>query len=66
MINVNNFLHIFNDLVRQRYPDVTPSEPSSKDYELADQMFVLFNQLLNSTELLNDHIVTLDFDEYDD
>ena len=66
MINVNNVLHIFNDLVRQKYPNVAPIEPSSKDYELADQMFVLFNQLLNSTELLNDHIVTLDFDEYDD
>ena len=66
MINVNNFLHIFNDLVCQKYTDVTPSEQSSKNYDLADQMFVLFNQLLSSTELLNDHILTLDFDEYDD
>ena len=66
MINVNNFLYIFNDLVRQKYPDVAPSEPSSKDYELSDQMFVLLNQLLHSTELLTDHIVTLDFNEYDD
>ena len=66
MINGNNFLYIFSDLIHQKYPDVAPSEPSSKDYELADQMFVLLNQLLHSTELLTDHIVTLDFDEYDD
>jgi regulatory protein YycI of two-component signal transduction system YycFG len=57
---------MFNNLVRQKYPDYIQSEPSSKDYELADQLFLLFNQLLNSTELLVDHIVILDFDEYDD
>ncbi|CAF1533038.1 unnamed protein product [Adineta ricciae] len=44
----------------------TQDEPSSKDYEQADQLFLLFNQLLTSAEILADHIVTLDFDEYDD
>lgn len=53
-------------MVRQKYPETTQTEPSSKDYELADQLFVLFHQLLTSTELLVDHIVSLDFDEYDD
>jgi len=57
---------MFNNLVRQKYPELVQSEPSSKDHELADQLFLLFNQLLNSAELLVDHIVTLDFDEYDD
>jgi hypothetical protein len=66
MINVNNILHIFNNLVRQKHPEPTQGEPSSKHYELADQLFLLFNQLLTSTELLVDHIVTLDFNEYDD
>ena len=66
MININHFLHIFNDLVRQKYPGNSSSEPSSRDYELADQMFLLFNQLLSSAELLVDHIVTLSLDEYDD
>lgn len=66
MINVNNILHIFNNLVRQKHPGSTQDEPSSKDYELADQLFLLFNQLLTSAELLVDHIVTLDFNEYDD
>ena len=62
MINPNNILHIFNDIVRQKYPETTQTEPSSKDYELADQLFVLFNQLLTSAELLVDHSVILDFD----
>lgn len=62
MINLNNILHIFNDIVRQKYPETTQTEPSSKDYELADQLFVLINQLLTSAELLVDHSVTLDFD----
>lgn len=66
MVNVNNILYMFNNLVRQKYPELVQSEPSSKDHELADQLFLLFNQLLNSAELLVDHIVTLDFDEYDD
>ncbi|CAF0994765.1 unnamed protein product [Adineta ricciae] len=44
----------------------TQDEPSSKDYEQADQLFLLFNQLLTSAEILVDHIVTLDFNEYDD
>jgi hypothetical protein len=66
MININNILYMFNNLVRQKYPELVQSEPSSKDHELADQLFLLFNQLLNSAELLVDHIVTLDFDEYDD
>ena len=52
--------------MRQKYPETTQTEPSSKDYELADQLFVLLNQLVTSTELLVDHIVTLDFDVYDD
>lgn len=46
MINVNNILRIFNNLVRQKYPERTQDEPSSKDYELANQLFLLFNQLL--------------------
>ena len=59
MMNVNNILHIFNNLVRQNYPVPTQNESSSKDYELADR-------LLTSAELLIDRIVTLDFNEYDD
>ena len=66
MINVNNILDMFNNLVRQKYPELIQSEPSPKDHELVDQLILLFNQLLNSTELLVDHTVTLDFDEYDD
>ncbi|CAF1265076.1 unnamed protein product [Adineta ricciae] len=67
MINVNNILYMFNNLVRQKYPELAQSEPSCKDHELADQLFLFFNhQLLNSTEPLVDHTVKLDFDEYDD
>lgn len=66
MINVNNILHMFNNMVREKYPELTQIEPSSKDHEMADQLFLLFNQLLSSAELLVDHIVTLDFNEYDD
>ena len=53
-------------MVREKYPEDTQTEPSSKDHEIADQLFLLFNQLLSSAELLVDHIVTLDFDDYDD
>ena len=66
MININNILYIFDNLVREKYPKTTQTERSSKDYELADHLFVLLSQLLTSTELLADHIITLDFDEYDD
>lgn len=39
MMNVNTILCIFNNLVHQKYPEPTQDEPSSKDYELADQLF---------------------------
>ena len=63
MINIYNVVNLFNDLVYQKYPEPTRDEPSPKDHELADQ---LFDQLLNSAELLVDSVVTLDFDEYAD
>jgi hypothetical protein len=66
MMNVNNILHISNNLIRQKYPKPTQNEPSSKDYELTDQLVLLFNQLLTSAESQVDHIVTLNFNEYDD
>ncbi|CAF1365518.1 unnamed protein product [Adineta ricciae] len=50
----------------EKHPEPTKDEPSSKDYELADQLFLLFNELLTSAKLLVDHIVTLDFNEYGD
>jgi len=66
IININNILHLFNDLVRQKYPSSSDTEPSSQDHELADQLFQLFDQLLNAAELEVDNIVTLDFNAYDD
>ncbi|CAF3617883.1 unnamed protein product [Rotaria sp. Silwood1] len=66
MINTNNVLNLFSELVRRKYPESARNEPSSNDHELADQLFLLFDQLLNSTELLVDNIVTLDFDIYND
>lgn len=66
MINIYNVVNLFNDLVYQKYPESTHDEPSPKEHELADQLFLLFNQLLNSAELLVDNVVTLDFVEYDD
>ena len=66
MINISNILNLFNQLVHEKYPECTYVEPSPKEHELADQLFLLFDQLLNSTELLVDNIVTLDFDEYND
>ena len=50
----------------EKYLKTTQTEPSSKEYELADHLFILLSQLLTSTELLADHIVTLNFDGYDD
>ena len=64
MVNVNNILYIFNNLVREEYRETTQTKPLSKDYELTDQLFVLFNQLFVSTELLDNHIVISDFGEY--
>jgi Tc5 transposase-like DNA-binding protein len=66
MINIHNVIHLFNDLVNQKYPMSDSTEPSSKDYELADQLFLLFNQLLNSAELVVDHIVTFTVNDYAD
>lgn len=66
MIHIYNIVNLFNELVHEKYPECTYGEPSPKDHELADQLFLLFDQLLNSTELLVDNIVTLDFDEYSD
>ena len=66
MINICNVLNLFSELVRQKYPEPTPDDISSKGHELADQLLLLFDQLLNSTELLIDNMVTLDFDGYND
>ncbi|CAF3943698.1 unnamed protein product [Rotaria magnacalcarata] len=46
--------------------DPSQFENVQEDHELADHLFLLFDQLLNSTELLVDNIVTLDFDYYND
>ncbi|CAF3524562.1 unnamed protein product [Rotaria sp. Silwood2] len=66
MINVNNILHLFDNLVRRKYPLSSHTEPSSQDHELADQLFQLFDQLLNVAELQVDNIVTLDINAYYD
>jgi len=64
MINVNNILYLFDNLVCRKYPSSSHTEPSSQDHELADQLFQLFDQLLNAAELQVDNIVTLDFNTY--
>ena len=66
MINVNCVLKLFNDLVRQKYSESTEIPPTAKDHELADHLFLLFDQLLNSEGAGVDNIVTLDFDDYND
>jgi hypothetical protein len=50
MINIDNVLYLFNHLVRQKYPESTHVEPSVQDYELADQLYLVFDQLLNAEE----------------
>ncbi|CAM4796059.1 unnamed protein product [Rotaria magnacalcarata] len=66
MININNVLNLFNNLVGRKYPETVHIDPTFKDHELADDLFLLFDQLLNSAELLGANIVTLDFDYYND
>lgn len=66
MINIDNILHLFDSLVRRKYPSSSPTEPSSQDHELADQLFQLFDQLLNAAELQVDNIVTLNINSYYD
>lgn len=65
MINVNNILHLFENLVRQKYPISSDAEPTAKDHELADQLFLLFDQLINATELEFETIKILDFNTND-
>ena len=57
---------MFDKLVRQKYPASSNTEPSAKDHELADQLFLLFDQLVNATELEFENIKTLDFYINDD
>ena len=66
MANVHNVLYLFENLVRQKYPASSNTQPSPKDHELADQLFLLFDQLLNGTQSEFDYIKTLDFDPDDD
>ncbi len=63
---VHNVLNLFNNLVLQKYPEPSCTEPSAKDHVLADQLFSLFNELLNSSELIVNHIVTLTVNTYSD
>ncbi|CAF1667693.1 unnamed protein product [Adineta ricciae] len=56
---------MFNNVMREKYPELTETEPSSNDHEMTDQLLLLFNQLLSSAKLLVDHILTLEFNEYD-
>ncbi len=65
MANANNILYLFGDLVRQKYSTSSSTEPSAKDHELADQLFLLFDQLLNAAELEFENIKTLDFNAED-
>ena len=66
MINAKNVLKLFNDLVHQKYSESIENAPTIKEHELADYLFLLFDQLMDSAELLVDNIVTLDFDNYND
>lgn len=66
MANVNNILYLFDDLVQQKYPGSGRTKPSAKDHEIADQLFLIFDQLFNANGLEFDNIKTLDSNVYDD
>jgi hypothetical protein len=65
MFNIANILYLFNKLVAEKYPDLTRDEPSPRDYEMADQLMVMVELLMNSSEVL-DADITLCINDYDD
>ncbi|CAF3139000.1 unnamed protein product [Rotaria sp. Silwood2] len=66
MVDIYNIVNLFNTLVREKYSKTTHQESSPKDCVLADQLFLVFDQLINSADTFVDNIITFDFDEYDD
>ena len=66
MANVNNILYLLDDLVQQKYPGSSRTKPSAKDHEIADQLFLIFDQLLNANGLEFENIKTLDSNVDDD
>ena len=66
MANVSNILYLFDDLVHQKYPGSSRTKSSAKDHELADQVFLIFDQLLNAAGLEFESIKTLDLKVDDD
>jgi len=58
-------MHLFNQLVREKYPNCTIDEPSSRDYEIANQLTVVIGLFMNSAEVLQGDVV-LEIDDYDD
>ena len=70
MILSDDLVEIFQPLcfskLHQKYSESIENAPTIKEHELADYLFLLFDQLMDSAELLVDNIVTLDFDDYND
>ncbi len=58
MFNVANAVSLFNQLVKEKYPDCKKDRPS-------DQLISVLQLLANSSEMI-DGDITLDIDDYDD
>jgi len=58
-------MHLFNQLVREKYPNCKIDETSSRDYKMADQLMVVVGLFMNSAEVLQGDVV-LEVDDYDD
>jgi len=65
MFNIANVVGLFNELVKQKYPDCKEDKPSSQDHAAADQLISVLQLLTISSEMI-DGDITLEIDEYDD
>jgi hypothetical protein len=53
MFNIANVLHLFNNLVAEKYSDCTRDEPTPLDYETADQLMMVIELFMNSAQVLD-------------
>lgn len=65
MFNIANVVRLFNELVKEKYPDCKEDRPSPQDHAAADQLISVLQLLTTSPEMIDGDIM-LDIDEYDD
>ena len=65
MHNIANVMYLFNKLVNEKYSDYKMSDLSPRDHEIADQLVLALNLLIDSSDIIEGDVI-LEIDDYDD